>query len=381
MVIFVLYTARDVGLAKLILNTCPIPVLVIIPNLIYSDEYNWQKTKKLRSNFNIFETIKLFKDFPRGKLKIIFSIRKLKKILYSSTLVIDRGLTFFTLKPIAKNNLALSLNRAYLNRLLDVLPYYETKQLKICMHSDIWFKDEILGNFQMDQHSYKSIKDNIKSFFGADILGHYYYLLEQDCNNTIKKGLGLPTNKKIVMVSTRMCGNPEWSVFSSDPDKFISSVKKNLVKLKNEGYFIVSRRRLGKHDKAFYKANHSPDIFRFNEISNLIDLELNGNGGFPDLLYRLLYVSDVMYMPDISGIAFVEAALMRCPVYMPHTSKWFKEAKNKINPGLLDMFNNKLIFKDLTEKSFKDFKLNINNFLSKWYRTDINRFWKKALKN
>jgi hypothetical protein len=384
MVIFVLYTPRDVALAKIILLTCPHQVKIIVPNFYfiypYPDEYKWKKTKKLRNNFTISEKIELFKEFPNGKINFVFSVKKFKKILLDSILVIDRGLTFFTLKPIAKNNLALSLNRCYLNRLLDVLPYYKEKELKISMHSDLWFNNEDLGEFCMGQHSYDSIKQNSDSFIGIDILGYNYDLLKKIDIVSLKKELGLPLDKKIVLLSCRMCGIPNWSVFRSDGERYILSIKKELTKLKKEGYFIVSRRRLGKHDIAYYKKHNWPDFYRFSELSDLIDIELNGVGGTPGMLYRLLYVSDLMYMPDISGIAYVEAALMRCPVYMPYNQEWVNRSANIISPAIDDMVKNKLIFNILSDSAIIHYKRNIDKFLARWYNTDIDKFWSTVLK-
>lgn len=379
MIIFVLYAPRDVALAKILLETSPVDIKVLVPNFKTKDQYNWKKRKTFTNHFTFFEKIKLKKELGPLNLKIVWSKGSFIKQIKEADLVIDRGQTFFIFKPIARNNVALSLNRCYFNRLLDVIPHYKESQLKIYMHSDMWLDSDKNGSFMMEGHSYNTIKDNIANFSGIDILGYNYDLLKKEDKLKLKNEFNLPEDKKIVLVSFRKCVNPNWSVFQSN-DEFIASVKENLIKLKNKGYYVISRRRMGKHDLAAYKTLNSPDISRFDEVSYLIDLEFNDGGGYPDLLYRLLYVSDLLYLPDISGIASVEAALTRCPVYMPYKEEWKNNQCVNINPATKDMVYRNLIFNDLSESSINYYNVNITKFLADWYNTDIEGFWKSVLK-
>jgi len=204
-------------------------------------------------------------------------------------------------------------------------------------------------------------------------------MLKKIENVKLKSEFGFPKNKKIVLLSFRKCVDPNWSLYSSN-DEFIVSVRKNLIELKNKGYYIVSRRRVGQHDLAAYKTLNSPDIKRYDEVSDLIDQEINGVGGYPDLLYRLLYVSDLLYSADVSGISYVEAALTRCPVYMPYDQEWVDEKCINVNPAIRDMINRNLIFNRITLDNIKYYNNNIKEFVGEWYKTDVNKFKNYVLK-
>ena len=47
MIIFVLYAPRDVALAKILLETSPVDIKVLVPNFKTKDQYNWKKRKTL----------------------------------------------------------------------------------------------------------------------------------------------------------------------------------------------------------------------------------------------------------------------------------------------------------------------------------------------
>jgi len=377
MIVFFLNQPRDVPLAMLLLKTCPKLIKIIFSKFNRKDEYNWTKSKYIEKNFTWSQSNMVKRYLPKESIVYCSSYRKFKNILSDTDIFIDRGRALIVSKPIAKKNIALSMNRCYFNRLLDVLPYYKNNNLKIFLHSDAWLSEKLAGDFMMGENNYSIITSNQTCFETVDILGCYYDILKNLGKKKIKAELKLPQDQKIVFLSFRKA-EKTFSIYDTN-DQFISTVKKNLESLKDQGYYIVSRRRLGKHDIRAYKVLGSPDIERFNEVSPLIDREFNGIGGFPDLLWKVMYVSDVHYMADISGIGYVEAALCRCPAYMPFNESWFKVKLNNINPALKDMVNRGLIFNELTENNIHHYKDNIEDFLKIWYNTNPERFWDKIL--
>jgi hypothetical protein len=68
----------------------------------------------------------------------------------------------------------------------------------------------------------------------------------------------------------------------------------------------------------------------------------------------------------------VEAALARCPVYMPRSPKDAREP----NPVITDMLRRGLIGADDSDAFIAAYKTGIEDFLRQWYQGTIESFWK-----
>ena len=369
-VIYLLNQSRDVSLAKLIVETSPVDVTVIINNASTMDEYRWEKRKGLHPCISDKE-VQVIKSEINGAI-VCNDVTQLKSHLKNCEVCLSRGREFFVVKELAKKSVALSLNRCYFNRLLDVLPFY--RNLTIMMNSEKWL-DKSCGSFSMGDSNYEVIHEYKNRFRCLDIMGYYYDYLKKQGKNEIKRKMGVPVDQKIAFVSFRMA-QKDFSIYDS-PNEFVDVVKKELERLKGQGYYLMSRRRLGKHDMAYYAVHKSPDIYGFDKVKHLMDLEINGSDGFPGIIWEGLFVSDIMFLADVSGICHNEAALCRCPVYMP-----YKNITNigKLNPSTQDMINKRLIFDKLNDKNISYYNENIESFILEWYNTDVNGFWQEVLK-
>jgi len=92
-----------------------------------------------------------------------------------------------------------------------------------------------------------------------------------------------------------------------------------------------------------------------------------------------LYISELLYLSDQSGIASVEAALMKCPVYCPFpgSKKNIINNTDYISPPIKDMINKNLIFNKISTENIKGYKDTIDIFLDNWFETNKERFWKE----
>jgi hypothetical protein len=367
-VICLLNQSRDISLVKLIKRISPVPLTIIVTNVTSVDEYGWSKRKNLQQCINNEEILSLQNEID--DVIVCRDIPTLKEYLSDCEVCLSRGREFFVLKEIAKRNVALSLNRCYFNRLLDVLPHY--KNLKVMFNSDRWLEEKYCGNFAMDKHNYGQVDKYKDSFRGVDIMGYNYQHMVEQGKIDIKRKLKVPLDSKIAFVSFRMA-QKDFSIYK-DADAFIDTTKREIERLKAENYYIISTRRLGKHDMEYYKATNAPDITRFSEIEHLVDIEMNDSNGFPGTIWDALYASDLLLLSDISGICHYEAALCRCPIYMPYDKI---DNINKLNPATRDMFNRGLIFNDLSKIEY--YQDEVENFVKDWYNTDVDLFWEEVL--
>ena len=367
--IYLLNQSRDISLVKLIKKISPVPLTIIVTNFTAKDEYGWNKVKSLQQCISDDETQSLVNEIDGVVICKKWSI--LKDYMANCEVCMSRGREFFIFKEISKRNIALSLNRCYFNRLIDVLPHY--KNMKVIMTSDKWL-DKSCGNFMMGSNGYIMLDKYRDRFKGIDILGLYYEFLKKETKIQIRQRLNVPLDSKIAFVSFRMA-QKEFSIHR-DANSFMSTTKREIERLKDDGYYIISRRRMGQHDMDYYNSTNAPDISRYCEIAHLIDMEMNGSDGFPGTIWDGLYASDLLLLADISGICHYEVALCRCPVYMPFDTI---HNINELNPATRDMLKRGLIFNKLTDINIKHYEIEIEEFVKEWYNTNVDLFWKEVL--
>jgi len=372
-VLFLLNNPKDLSIARLLFKISPIPIQFIITNFDARDKYGWKKPKQLECWFSD-DSIKDIKLALRDNITICTSEKDLQELWRESDVCISKGREFFVLKSPSKRNIALSFDRCYFSRLLDILPYYKDA-LTIVLSSPIWLDEKFCGYYEMDpkKHTREYIDKYRKNFKFVDISNYYYETLQKMGKENIRKELGLPLDKKIAFFSFRM--STDQASIHKNTDDFVCASKKMLEKFKEDNYFIISRRRMGRQDLLWYKNTNHPEVSRFKEIFHLIDMEINGFGGFPELIYRGIYASDIMLLSDLSGIARTEGLFCRCPIYMPFEKN--KENIGRISyfPIIKDMVDNGIIFNEYNQSSMDEYYKNVENLIQKWHSYDLDGFW------
>ena len=379
--IFVLNHLRDVPLIAILYKTSPWPFKVILSNFKAIDEYQWPKKRKyIDSYFNDVQ-IESIKNIFGDDLVNCTSLYDFKKITNDTELCISRGREFFVLKQFAKKNIAISSDRCYLSRILDILPIYNDS-IKIIFDSEVWINKKICEYIEMTSGSYPNLmydydylETHKDKFEFVDVLGEINNLfLSKIGKDSIKENFNIDKNKKIAFLSLRSA-DPEITLYKNS-DAFFNVTLKMIKEFKKNNYTILSRRRLGTQDIII--RNSSPEISRFQEIKQYIDLELNGYGEFPGDLWRAMCISDVLLLPDISSIADIEAVLCKCPIYMPLNECDKNRVNfviNKLSPRFQDLMRKNLIFSDIENFPNIDYFNRMDNFSKFWYNTNIKKFW------
>jgi len=371
--IYILESPKDIALALLMHRTSPFPFKIVITTFTATDKYKWAKPKGMTPCFPK-EEIQNIRDIIGDDLIVASSEVELDNIWKNVDICIARGREFVVLKSKAKKNIALSLTGSYFGRLYSVLPYYDN--LRIFFLSKEWATTE---NLSLHGGYSPSDIEKIRGLFDyGDIYGYYYDYMKEYGKDKIKEELGIPLDQKVAFLSFRKAAEAE-SIYNNN-DEFMNSVKRMIKKFKDEGYFIISRRRLGQHDLKYYSVMNYPEITRFNEIASSINKEMNGSGEFPYEIWKGLFASDVLLLADNSGICYIEAAMSRCPIYMPYTQKGLDKTLHQLLPASKDMFSQNLIFNEYSEENIKNYHQNIEPFLKKWYNYDIDKFWKEISK-
>ena len=385
MITFALYTKQDISLAQILLLTAPKKIKILILNFNKRDQYNYPEKRKFLGKNLSKETIENIKqDFNKDKYIIVNSYVHYWWLIKQSSLHITKGLDIHVIKPKMKNLIILSQQRVFYSRLNMNIKFFIKKKLniKIFMFSNNYFDKKIMNNWQLKKNQNDDfLLSKKKNLYGIDIYGHHYELLKKYSKKQIKSDFNIPLNKKIIFFSFRQAAEG-YSMHDSS-DEFMNSVKENLKLLRKQKYYIICRRRLSKEDIDYYKAKNQPIISRYHEIKKYIDVEINEDLGFPSTIWKLLYISDILYLSDMTNMTYLEAALCRCPIFAP-SNQSRELLLNKLNnhaPPLIEMLDKKLIFQDLNVENIAFFNKHIEYFISKWYNTDIEQFWNVALKD
>lgn len=374
--IYCLNTPKELSLAMFLYKTSPVPLKIIMTNFSAKDKYGWSKPKAMEPWFSN-DDINIIKEKTSKDIIVCSTESQLNELWNDADICMSRGREFVVLKSPAKKNVALSLDRCYFSRLLDVIPHYGNS-LKILLFSKIWLDEKECGYYEMNPKQKNLIDKYRNNFVFADVLGYNYEVLKSKSKDEWKKELGLPLDRKIATLSFRM--SADCSVHNGSSD-FMSEVKKSLKKFRDDGYFIVCRRRMSQRDAQYYRQCRTPEISGFGEIKDLIDVSIDGFGGFPETVWRLLYSSDVLILADISGIARIEALFCRCPVYMPFEKNETTLKKIATFPIIKDMVKNELIFNEYGNESLEKYHANVENFIKKWHDDySAEKFWDVVLK-
>lgn len=373
---------RDIPLALLLEKTCPHSIRNIINNAQSKDEFGWPKPKHLERCLTESET-----NNAKRLLKNVTECTKvetLKRELSGADICLSRGREYFIFNSPAKKNIALCFNRCYYGRFLDILPRYNGR-LKILFFSPAWMSREYCGNFEMNNHTqHKKSKYDYDyayqfkpHYLYANPFDYYWQYLKARGKEQVKKDIGLPPDRPIAFLSLRM--SEKLFTIHDGRDEYVQTTIKMLTEFKEKGYYIISRRRMGRHDMVEAKATKKPEIYRYEEMAPYIDIEMNETTRFPGEIWEGLFASDVMLLSDVSGISYIEAALMRCPVYMPH-----RGSINNIDvlcPAVRDMFIDGLMMNEYNDATVTKWRGSIETFLGRWYADGgIKHFWQEVFK-
>lgn len=390
---YLLNHPNDVALAALLYKTCPddADLSVILTNFHAQDKYNWHakmgKGKWIEPCIQEHDLDDIKKIYEPGKIIDCRNEHDFYNITQHYDILMCRGREIVVFNEIANKTISLSTNRFILTRLLDVFPYY--KNLQVFLAGPDWLREDLCGKFQMGirgnkTHNYETFNKYIDKFKTIDLSGYYYdYLRKTDpTKEKTKIELGLPLDKKIASVSFRMA-EPDFSI-SKDEHEFFSKTKEMMQEFKDKGYYIVTRERLD-------KPNVQWDIRRgthnmIDKIPHLVDKKINGHGGFPSLVWKLMYASDILLLSDITGLATYEGILCRLPMYMPYDDNYVSSKltldhsdPNPVNPIIREMIKENLIFNKLTDDNLEHFYKKIEDFIKPWYNTNVNLFWREIL--
>jgi hypothetical protein len=365
---FLLNQPRDIPLALLLHKTAPKPLQVLVSDFAMHDEFGIGK--ELRCNMNYDDYLYLDKCLKES-CTVCGNPDMMRGLLKECEVALSRGREFIIMLSPAPKNVALSFNRAYLGRLMQVMGHYGNR-LNIMLNGPAWLNRDLAKDWEISLERHEELWRLEKQ--GKIPLGnpqaYYYDYFTGMGRDAVRSKLGIPLDKKVCFLSFHMA-DPRLTIYNS-PEDFMSVVKPAMEDFKNRGYYIISRRRLNKDDIEFYQRNKTPDIFNWDEVKHLVDVEMNGTTGFPGEIWEGLFASDVMFLADISGIAYVEAALARCPVYMPRSPKDAREP----NPVITDMLRRGLIGADDSDAFIAAYKTGIEDFLRQWYQGTIESFWK-----
>lgn len=382
-VYYILDAPKDISWATLLYKTCPVPIKIIGSNFHVLDQYGWVKRKGLLPDFNE-HALQSMHDIFKDDLIDCKNLKTFMELLQDCDVCMGRGREFVVIKCPAKKHVSLSLNRSYLGRAMDVMPYYKDR-FKLVLPSKEWMNPK-WGTAMMENysktggpyHTYEEAKIWDSSFRYVDILGDHYNLLYDIGRDKIREELGLPLDKKIALFSFRQ-NNLGQSMYRS-VDAFFETAKKLLYELKDNGYYIVCRRRLGKGDFRMYKREKMSEVYRFGEVEDLIDQELNQVSGFPGAVWKVVYASDLLALPDLSAISYVEGLITRVPTYIPiYEQDQFSIERMRSWFIYSDLLDNGVIFNELNDESLLNHEQNIGKMVKKWYNCGREVFWDTIL--
>lgn len=363
---------------------------VFITNFTHSDMFGWQqktgKGKSINPCMHAHDISAIKKEYGSENITVLNSFNDFvsKVVKRNFDVVISRGKEFFIFPEFSKKSVALSMDRSFFIRLLHALPYY--KNLNIFLQHEKWLDKDLCGNFCMSisgkPGDYSLIDKNMDKFKFVDIMGCYKSILDDIGIEKIRSDLGLKNNEKVAFLNFRKASTPI-SIYKTD-NEFFKKSRSTILHFKSLGYKIISRERLDKENIVWDKSRGMHNAIK--HVDDLIDIKVNGHNGYPPLVFRAVYASDIIISSDVSGICTKEGLICRKPVFLPYDNYFLEKIseKNKnhldpVSPIFADMVNKNLIFNNFNEDSMTYFYNNVENFINSWYNTDINLFWQKIL--
>ena len=363
----------NIPLASVLYKTSPLDMKVILIHFNYGDEYNWPKPKSINKYFTD-KDIKNCKNFFGDDFIVVENVNDYKKLVDGSNLCISLGRELFIFKQNSNKNVAMSGMRDYFPRYISLIDYYEN--YNVVLDSPSWLsKEELKTNeFEISDTEYDIVDEHKEIFKFVDPLNEYKNILSGIGVNNIRNEFGINHDSKVALVSLRRAD--DWHTIYQSDDEFYETSLNTLKKFKDEGYFIICRRRVGLDD-VNNRRHNSAENLKYNEFKKYIDLEISDWGGYPDVLFKLCYLADIMLLMDTSNIASKEGAICELPVYMPYDENnyFFQNQVKRWNPATKDMINFNVMTNDLSDDFFNNFSNNINDFNDKWHYGNIDNFW------
>jgi len=353
---------------------------ILIVNFKAWDEYGWKKRKDIQTWMTQSDVNDVVGATNPEDVVIASSAEDYKAFVRQFDMCVCLGRELFIFKPLTKLSVGISGTRDYFNRYIDLISgnFYGDNGLIVTQNGDAWMKESECGDYRMNC-DYDFINANIKSFMSVDPLMDQKSECDAIGKDEIRRELGFPIDKKVALISYRRADS--WhTIFQSDEEFFQSSIK-TIKMFKDLGYFIVCRRRMGIDDITSRRANSS-EITRYDEIKPMVDLEVNGWSGYPNLLYKACYASDILAMIDTSGICQREASITEIPTYMPYDEKnefTMNQIQKEWEPGMRDMVNFKVVSNNLEDLLSTEFKSNLMKYNLKWHSGNCEVFWKSIL--
>ena len=207
------------------------------------------------------------------------------------------------------------------------------------MNSRLWLERHRFRSSYID-----TIKKHEDKFYFCDPCKDYKTILDVKGKDEIKKNLGIPTDKPIAFVSLRRA-DPHLTMFESN-ESFYNAAIKGIEKLKDKGFYIISRRRKGVDDLKVRRVN-SPVHTKYEEFSKLIDFEMDGWDGFPSKIWIGCYICDVMLITDMTGLSRREGTIFETPILLTDYDEhvYNKNLNDKFgwDAGMKDLHNKQLM--------------------------------------
>ena len=384
---------RQIPFAKILHKTCPYKLKIVVTNFSAGSEFTkllrWKKHKSFSACLSP-EDIEGLKEDLGGDLTVCNNSSDYNKALSNCDICLSDGREFICLLPQAfKIKKYVALSTAYISRLLHVLPIYNNKLFITC-ESEANYKNAIQSYYSNTLESeksnvlnvYKKVFPNLEDcqsledidlspfFIKSGFMSENYNFLKKIKKDAIKEELGIPLDKKIALFSCRKAIDS--ITFFDSNEQFVSENKKALQKLKDLDYYIISRSRTGGNDKGSNQQSSAQPLLKLG----LIDKEVNSFEGFPSMVYKLCYISDVLLLADRSALGSIEGLISGTPIFSPYIK--FPNDTNHCSI-FKDMLEEGVCFNQITPEALSKAKKNINKVKNKWYNSDISLFWENVL--
>lgn len=360
----------DIAAAISLYKTCPVKEKKLgVICFEAKDRYGWSKSKYIQRWIGD-EDIENIKTALSGEVHVLRNENDLLEFMKESDICICLSREAFVFKPMSNWTIGVSGTRDYLNRYLDVIPQYGGR-IKVLQNGPAWISE--CGGYRDEKNLFN---EHSNEFWAINPLNDQLDQCRKIGRKSLRENLKFPTNKKVAIVSYRKADS--WhTIYETDQEFFQASVN-TINKLKDKGYFVVCRSRRG-IDDIHNRRRNSAEITKYDQIVQSVDLNLEGWGGYPNLLYAACYAADVLAMVDTSGICQREAAITSLPIYMPYRSTAFFEKQfNNWEPGMADLIRRGLISNELSDLSREGSRESFSEYNKKWNFGGIKDLWEKV---
>lgn len=365
MVGFLLNCPRDIPLAIDLEATCPVDDFVVGITLFHHrDEYGWRKPKELNPCFDKADLVRCTHRLRSAQ--ILTDRNAYERMVRDCDVVLSRGREYIICRPTPTRTqyYALSGNRSYFGRLLDALPHYAGR-LRLCLFGAAWLR---CGSYEMHGNTDAAIARHERSIAFANWHTPAVARAKRTPRTVLRQRLGLPADKRVVFFPCRMAA-PSISMYSSG-DEWYDVLTATLAEVRRAGYYVLADRRMGIHDQAYGAAYHAPQYVRWSALRGMVDAVL----GQPDMLWEALAASDCVLAGDVSGLLYIEAALLQVPVCMPKIAAVLPHG---LCPAMRDMITAGAVHREIAFTV----PAGLPAFLDRWYTSKgIDGLWREVLR-